>query len=49
MYIVGLEGYDKFINNQPYSDEFKNFLFICCKLNPKERATAEQLLQVNQK
>jgi len=46
MFTVAIEGYQQlFIEPDKWSDTFKDFLGLCLKVDPDERATADQLLQ----
>ena len=48
LYVAGTTGLDSFISPN-WSPEFQNFLSLCLKINPQERATADQLLAVQKK
>jgi len=46
MFTVATEGCPQlFVEPDKWSDTFKDFLGVCLKMDPDERATAEQLLQ----
>lgn len=45
MFTVGTEGVaDMFLDEKKWSNEFKDFLRLCLKVDPEERATAKDLL-----
>ncbi|EGG18197.1 putative protein serine/threonine kinase [Cavenderia fasciculata] len=45
MFTVATEGATGFDEPELWSDTFKDFLSLCLKIDPEERATAEQLLK----
>ncbi len=47
MFITATEGLAGYVvEHEKYSNQFKEFLLLCLKMNPEERAKPEELLQV---